>query len=142
MLLHPGRIGSREPARKVILVSLSDSSQRTLTLPFAEVGCWSFSPDGRYVYCTSREGGAFGAGPQTLWEVPVDGSKPRFVARLDVRESFGISALSPDGKSSLHTFGDVRGAAFVSLDYTDGMTRLLSSQPKSAAPSSTARPRR
>ncbi len=87
----------------------------------------AFSLDGRYVYCKGREADT---GPQTLYEVPVDGSKPRVVARSDSREVRGAIALSPDGKRMLETVAGVRRAAFVSLDFTDGMTRLLSSSAK------------
>ena len=123
----PGMDHSEEPARKVILVSLSNASQRTVDLPFAGLGCGHFSPDGRSLYCTGREADS---GAQTLYEVPVDGSKPRVVARSDSREIAGTSALSPDGKSILQTVAGVRRAAFAILDYSDGMTRLLSSSKK------------
>ncbi len=124
IVVFPGQLFSTEPARKVILLSLSDGSQRTVDLPVAEIGCGPFSPNGRYVYCRGREAAS---GPQTLYEVPVDGSKPRVVARINSREITGASALSPDGKWLLQTVAGVRRAAFVSLDFTEGMTRLLSS---------------
>ena len=52
------------------------------------------------------------------------------VTRSDSREVRGAIALSPDGKWMLETVAGVRRAAFVSLDFTDGMTRLLSSSAK------------
>ena len=122
-----GTPDSEHRARSLILLSVSDGTQRTVDLPFAEAGCGPFSPDGRYVYCKGREADT---GPQTLYEVPVDGSKPRVVARSDSREVRGAIALSPDGKWMLETVAGVRRAAFFSLDFTDGMTQLLSSSAK------------
>ena len=123
--LYPGPIFSSEPStHRLILVSLSGGDQRTLSLPFSEIGCENFSPDGRYLYCTGRDADS---DPQTLYEVPLDGSKPRVVARFESRERMGVSVLSPDGKLSLHTLAGVRRAAFVRLDFTDGLTPLLSS---------------
>ena len=122
-----GNAESEHQARSLILLSVSDGTQRTVDLPFAEAGCGPFSPDGRYVYCKGREADS---SPQTLYEVPVDGSKPRVVTQSDSREVRGAIALSPDGKWMLETVAGVRRAAFVSLDFTDGMTRLLSSSAK------------
>ena len=122
--LFPGQIFKPQSVNKLILVSLPDGAERTVNLPFSLIGCSSFSPDGRYTYCTGREADS---DPQTLYEVPVDGSKPRTVARVDTKEFMGVTALSPDGKWSLHTIAGVRRAAFISLDYTDGVTRILSS---------------
>lgn len=125
--VSPGPIGSAKPSHKVTLLSLSDGSQRTVELPFTDIGCATFSPDGRYLYCTGRE---TNSGPQTFYEVPLDGSKPRVVTRIDTREFMGANVLSPDRKWLLQTVAGVRRAAFVSLDFTDGITRLLSSSGK------------
>lgn len=125
--VSPGSEGDEHGARKIILLSTKDGTQRTVNLPFTEIGCGPFSPDGRYLYCNGRE---TDSGPQTLYEVPVDEAKPRLIARSDSREIRGAIALSPDGKWILQTVAGVRRAAFVSLDFTDGMTRLLSSSQK------------
>jgi Tol biopolymer transport system component len=127
IVVSAGTSESDHKARKIILLSVPDGTQRTVDLPLAEAGCGPFSPDGRYVYCKGREEDA---SPQTLYEVPVDGSTPRLVARSDSREVRGAIALSPDGRWMLETVAGVRRAAFVSLDFTDDMTRLLRSSAK------------
>jgi Tol biopolymer transport system component len=120
--------GTEQAYRKLILVSTSDGSQRAVDLPFPGVGCGPFSPDGRYIYCKLRESDS---SPQLLYEFPVDGSStPRVVSRSDSREIRGAIAMSPDGKWMLETVSGPRRTEFVSLDFTDGMTRLLSSATK------------
>jgi hypothetical protein len=127
IVVSPGTSESDHKARKIILLSVFDGTQRTVDLPFAEAGCGPFSPDGRYLYCKGREADSR---VQTLYEVPVDGSTPRVAGQSNSREVRGALALSPDGKWMLETVAGVRRAAFVSLDFTDGMTRLLSPSAK------------
>jgi len=124
LAIPPSPGGSEGASHKLLLFSLSDGRQRSLNLPFADYGCGPFSPDGQHLYCKGRE---TDSGPQTLYEVPIDGSKPRVVASSNSREIRGANELSPDGKWMLETVTGVRRTAFVSLDYSDGMTRLLRS---------------
>ena len=126
-------------ANKITLFSPTDGKERTVDLALGAAHCGTFSPDSRSLFCRGRE---TVSSPQTWYEVPVDGSKPRVVARIDSKEIGGASALSPDGKSMLQTVAGVRKAVFVGLDFTDGMTRLLSSMPQPAGRATTAHPHR
>jgi Tol biopolymer transport system component len=125
--LRGGRVNSYAPATKITLVSLADGAQRDIALPFADIGVMYFTPDSRNIFIRGRESAN---GPLTIYSVPLDGATPRVVARIDSKEFNGAFAMSPDRKSILHTVAGVRRAMFVSLDFSDGVSRILAASRK------------
>jgi hypothetical protein len=119
--LRAGRVRGNEPATKITLVSLADLRSRDVNLPFADMGVMFFSLDNRSIFIRGRESAT---GPLTVFNVPLDGTAPRAVARIDSKERDGAFVMSPDRKSILHTVAGVRRAVFLSLDYSDGLSRI------------------
>jgi Tol biopolymer transport system component len=122
----PGGIGTVTEPRRVLLFSLSDMSSRHLLLPENEphfiTGEWS--PDGKNFYLTGRSSRA---DPVNIYSVPVDGSTPRRVARVNTREPSSMFAVSPDGKYVVFAEGGLQRATFLKMDFTEGVSRLLPS---------------
>jgi len=119
--LRAGRVRGNEPATKITLESLADLRSRDVNLPFADMGVMFFSLDNRSIFIRGRESAT---GPLTVFNVPLDGTAPRAVARIDSKERDGAFVMSPDRKSILHTVAGVRRAVFLSLDYSDGLSRI------------------
>lgn len=109
------------PTRKLTLVSLPDSSQRDIDLPFLPFGPMRFSPDDRRTFIRGRD---TAEGPMTIYSVPLDGGQPRAVATVDSRELAGVIELSPSGGSVLYSVAGTRRATFLALDFSDLTARV------------------
>ena len=123
--LRGGKVRSNEPARKITLVSVADGQQRNLDLPFSDIGVMHFTPDGKRILIRGRERAG---GSMTIYSVPLDGSRPRSIATVDTKDLNGLFDQSPDGKFVFHTIAGARRAAFVAIDFSEGLSRIASAR--------------
>jgi Tol biopolymer transport system component len=122
--LGPAPTRDFKPARRLTFISLADTTKRGVDLPFTDLPTVSmqYHPDGKRVLVAGRNAPAE---PVIFYSVPMDGSAPRAITRVDTKEPVSIFRLSPDGRNIVYTFAPAPHVTFVSLDYSEGMQRLL-----------------
>jgi len=86
----------RTGARQIWLMDADGRNQRRLTFgqePRETAYSAALSPDGKDVYFIR-----LGAGPSSIWRIPVDGGTAVPVSHLDNASAEGFLSISPDGK--------------------------------------------
>jgi Tol biopolymer transport system component len=100
---------------QVTLLSLKDSTTRSIRLPFIQIAGIYWHPDGQRVFVLGREKPR---GPVNVYSVPINGEAPSVIAPVGSSRQESALAVSPDGRFIAFTVAGTPSATFLRLDFS------------------------